>query len=86
MNAKSILRSLLGLALLVTVLVLPFLAPVKRLVEQVEKWAFIGQLAIAVGVTGVALIMAVFMMIRDKRKRDRLATAANSSADEGETA
>ena len=83
MAVKSIVRSVLAVALLVALMALPFYPPVKRLLEQVKSWLFIGQLAIAVGVTGLALIIAVFLMIRDRRTRAR---AAEHCADEGETA
>ena len=71
------------MVVLATMLVLPFLPPVRRLAEKMQQWMFIGQLAMAVSVTGLGLIIAVVLMIRDKRKRDR---AAPPSASKGETA
>ncbi|WP_292043159.1 MULTISPECIES: hypothetical protein [unclassified Brevundimonas] len=83
MAVKSIVRRVVSVVVLATMLVLPFLPPVRRLAEKMLQWMFIGQLAIAVGVTGLGLIVAVVLMIRDKRKRDR---AAPPPANKSETA
>lgn len=83
MAVKSIVRRVVNVVVLATMLVLPFLPPVRRLAEKMQQWMFIGQLAMAVGVTGLGLIIAVVLMIRDKRKRDR---AAPPSAGKSETA
>lgn len=83
MAVKSIVRRVVSVVVLATMLVLPFLPPVRRLAEKMQQWMFIGQLAMAVSVTGLGLIIAVVLMIRDKRKRDR---AAPPSASKGETA
>lgn len=81
MAVKSIVRRVVSVVVLATMLVLPFLPPVRRLAEKMQQWMFMGQLAIAVGVTGLGLIIAVVLMIRDKRKRDREAPPPASKSE-----